>query len=41
MPEGIIGHMQFSLITDPAEWQSLEVEWQALVSDTHLEFTFV
>lgn len=41
MPEGIIGHMQFSLITDPAEWQSLEVEWQALTAQTHRPFPFL
>ena len=41
MPEGIIGHMQFSLITDPAEWQSLEVEWQALVAQTHRPLPFL
>ncbi len=41
MPEGIIGHMQFSLITDPAEWQSLEVEWQALAAQTHRPLPFL
>ena len=41
MPEGIIGHMQFSLITDPAEWQSLEVEWQGLVAQTHRPLPFL
>ena len=41
MPEGIIGHMQFSLINDPAEWQSLEVEWQALVAQTHRALPFL
>ncbi len=41
MPEGIIGHMQFSLITDPAEWQSLEDEWQALAAQTHRPLPFL
>ena len=41
MPEGIIGHMQFSLITDPGEWQSLEVEWQALVAQAHRPLPFL
>ncbi len=33
--------MQFSLITDPAEWQGLEVEWQALVAQTHSPLPFL
>ena len=41
MPEGIIGHMQFSLIADSAEWQRLEVEWQALVAQTHRPLPFL
>ncbi len=41
MPEGIIGHMQFSLITDPTEWQSLEDEWQALAAQTHRPLPFL
>jgi lipid II:glycine glycyltransferase (peptidoglycan interpeptide bridge formation enzyme) len=33
--------MQFSLITDPGEWQSLEVEWQVLVAQTHHPLPFL
>jgi len=33
--------MQFSLITDPGEWQSLEVEWQTLVAQTHHPLPFL
>lgn len=33
--------MQFSLITDPADWQSLEIEWQALMARTHRPLPFL
>jgi CelD/BcsL family acetyltransferase involved in cellulose biosynthesis len=33
--------MQFSLITDPAEWHSLEAEWQALAAQTHRPLPFL
>ena len=33
--------MQFSLITDPAEWQSLDAEWQALAARTHRPLPFL
>jgi hypothetical protein len=33
--------MQFSLITDPAEWHSLELEWQALAARTHRPLPFL
>ena len=41
MPEGIIEHMQFSLITNPADWQNLEVEWKALEARTHRRLPFL
>ena len=45
MPEGIIEPMQFSLITDPARWDELGGEWQALAENTHarsfLEFWYL
>ncbi len=33
--------MQFSLITDPAEWHSLELEWQSLAAQTHRPLPFL
>ena len=41
MPEGIIGLMQFSLITNLADWQSLEAEWQSLFAVSHRQLPFL
>lgn len=41
MPEGIIEPMQFSLITDPIEWDELGGEWQALAENTHTPVPFL
>lgn len=41
MPAGIIEYMQFSLITDPGEWQSLGNEWQDLMAQTHCPSPFL